>query len=143
MSKCELFHGTSTVCLDGITERGLLPPDKAGRWVYPSLSRDGVVCVVDDERDARSWGGAATRQFGGDIVVLCIDAVESIARFDQNLDPRGGKSDGYGFTYAYEIDGGVPPERIRVHRPGFNTCVPLARRASVYEADRNGDIDAR
>lgn len=140
---CELFHGTSTVCLTGIAERGLLPPDKADRWVYPSLSRDGVVCAVDNAEEAWSWGGAAARQFGGDIVVLCLDAVDSIARFDQNLDPNG-RADGFGFGYAYEIDGGIPPERIRIHFP-LTGCKPisLARRAPVNEADRNGDTDAR
>lgn len=126
MSQCELFHGTSSKFLDGIAERGLLPPEKSPQCNY-AISAFGVVCATDSSWEAESWGMAPVRTFGGELVVLCLDAVERITAFDRNL-----CSDGQtirGWMYGYEIPDGVPPERIRIHSrsPYYGECVPLRR----------------
>lgn len=139
VSRCELFHGTSSKFLKNIERHGLLPPDKAPQVNY-SISVGGIVCAVDSDYEAEGWATLPVLKYGGEIVVLCLDAVELITAFDRNLstDTRTPWS-----SYGYEIPDGVPPERIRIHsRTSDYPCVPLSAasrvRASVDGAEQKG-----
>ena len=73
-----LFHATRTANVEGIMKHGLRVTKGSGN--FPGFDTEGLVFMVDNERDARFFGSAAALEAGDpklDFTIILVDSLKA------------------------------------------------------------------
>ncbi len=112
-----LYHATRTANVEGIMKHGLRRTKGGGN--FPGFDTEGLIFMVDNERDARFFGSAAALEAGDpklDFTIILVDSLKTRTVYGvpivgaPGLDPVAFKGT------QYIANESIPPEALTLFR---------------------------
>jgi hypothetical protein len=131
-----LYHGTSSVFLEGILKRGLLPRKKTGNSNYegPIMSRENFVYLTSDY--PMLYATIAVDKHGGDPVIIQLDCSENRLYPDEDFI---GTILAHGKTFEEETKI-IESVNVKQYKPNWKKSLEYMGTVCTFKIDKNDII---